>query len=148
VVRNIFSIDSEAGVVPPEPRRGAAGHGEKNFCQTKEQHEKTRARSGNLLRPPRCRSIFRNGLTPRRVQSDEPKECNQPKGALLNEYDRIGPDHPAASAVTSAMFRAKNALGRQVKKGEIPREQADELTRRYWKLSAALSHHCKSAGAG
>ncbi|HEY3038057.1 MAG TPA: hypothetical protein VGJ66_04930 [Pyrinomonadaceae bacterium] len=70
---------------------------------------------------------------------EETDPCSSEPGTIPFEYDRIGPDHPSASALTSAIFRAKSALGRQVKKGEISREQADELTRRYWKLSAALS---------
>ena len=50
---------------------------------------------------------------------------------LLDEHDRLGPDHPSAGALTSAIFRAKKDLARQVKKGEISREQADELNKRY-----------------
>jgi hypothetical protein len=61
---------------------------------------------------------------------------------LLDIYDRVGADHPSATALTSAIFRAKKDLRRQVKKGEISREKADELTRRYYRdFNNTLYYH-------
>jgi hypothetical protein len=65
---------------------------------------------------------------------------------MLTEYDLIGPDHPSASALVNAIYKAKAELTKQTKTGKISAPEAVELQRRYWDFNNALYHHRKWGG--